>query len=186
MIIVNGILYLTIYFATDRPSRPEAPVETVETTSSLIVIKWKPPGDDGGLAVTNYIIERQQVGQSLWKKLGSMSAENTFFRDTNVTHGKKYNYRIYAENPEGLSDALETNGSIMAGVISECHKDHPIFSPNELIEKNIKPLNHTVYCTVLYTHCYALTAFVRIQKDFIYLNIQQYFTASFCQLDNIL
>lgn len=154
MRIVNAILYLTIYFATDRPSPPEAPVETVETTSSIIVIKWKPPGDDGGLAVTNYIIERQQVGQSLWKKFGSMSAENTSFRDRDVTHGNKYNYRIYAENPEGLSDALETNGSIMAGVMSECHKDNPIFSPNELIEKNIKPLNHT--------HYYALTAFVRI------------------------
>eukprot|EP00066_Takifugu_rubripes_P026633 XP_011615899.1 PREDICTED: immunoglobulin-like and fibronectin type III domain-containing protein 1 [Takifugu rubripes] len=101
----------------DRPSPPEAPVETVETTSSIIVIKWKPPKDDGGSAVTNYIIEHQQVGQSLWKKLGSMSAENTSFRDRNVTHGKKYNYRIYAENPEGLSDALETNGSIMAGVM---------------------------------------------------------------------
>ncbi|XP_056885621.1 immunoglobulin-like and fibronectin type III domain-containing protein 1 [Takifugu flavidus] len=101
----------------DRPSPPEAPVETVETASSIIVIKWKPPKDDGGSAVTNYIIEHQQVGQSLWKKLGSMSAENTSFRDRNVTHGKKYNYRIYAENPEGLSDALETNGSIMAGVM---------------------------------------------------------------------
>lgn len=137
MRIVNPMLYLTIYFATDRPSPPEAPVETVETTSSVIVIKWKPPGDDGGSAVTNYIIERQQVGQSLWKKLGNVSADKTSFRDRNVTHGKKYNYHIYAENPEGLSDALETNGSIMAGVMSECDKDNIIFSLNELIGKII-------------------------------------------------
>ena len=97
-------------------------METVETTSSVIEIKWKPPTDDGGSAVTNYIIERQKEGHSLWTKLGDVSADKTSFRDRNVTHGKKYNYRIYAENPEGLSDALETTDSIMAGVMSECRK----------------------------------------------------------------
>ncbi|KAM9361326.1 immunoglobulin-like and fibronectin type III domain-containing protein 1 [Symphorus nematophorus] len=101
----------------DRPGPPEGPVETVETTSSIIEIQWKPPKDDGGSAVTNYIIERQQTGQSLWTKLGDVSADKTSFRDRNVTHGKKYNYRIYAENPEGLSDALETADSIMAGIM---------------------------------------------------------------------
>ncbi|XP_035858478.1 immunoglobulin-like and fibronectin type III domain-containing protein 1 isoform X3 [Sander lucioperca] len=101
----------------DRPGPPEGPVETVETTSSIIEIKWNPPKDDGGSAVTNYIIERQQVGQSLWTKLGDVSADKTSFRDRNVTHGKKYNYRIYAENPEGLSDTLETADSIMAGIM---------------------------------------------------------------------
>ncbi|XP_023271938.1 immunoglobulin-like and fibronectin type III domain-containing protein 1 isoform X2 [Seriola lalandi dorsalis] len=101
----------------DRPGPPEGPVETVETTSSIIEIKWNPPKDDGGSAVTNYIIERQQAGQALWAKLGDVSADRTSFRDRNVTHGKKYNYRIYAENPEGLSDALETADSIMAGIM---------------------------------------------------------------------
>uniref|UniRef100_A0A8C4DU18 Immunoglobulin like and fibronectin type III domain containing 1, tandem duplicate 4 n=1 Tax=Dicentrarchus labrax TaxID=13489 RepID=A0A8C4DU18_DICLA len=101
----------------DRPGPPEGPVETVETTSSIIEIKWNPPKDDGGSAVTNYIIERQQAGQNLWTKLGDVSADKTSFRDRNVTHGKKYNYRIYAENPEGLSDTLETTDSIMAGIM---------------------------------------------------------------------
>ncbi|XP_068170742.1 immunoglobulin-like and fibronectin type III domain-containing protein 1 [Antennarius striatus] len=101
----------------DRPGPPEGPVETVETTSSIIEIKWKPPKDDGGSAVTNYIIERQHARQSLWTKLGEVSADRTSFRDRNVTHGKKYNYRIYAENPEGLSDTLETADSIMAGIM---------------------------------------------------------------------
>ncbi|KAM9760031.1 immunoglobulin-like and fibronectin type III domain-containing protein 1 isoform 2-T2 [Menidia menidia] len=101
----------------DRPDPPEGPVEIVETTSSMIEIKWSPPKDNGGSAVTNYIIERQQAGQSLWMKLGDVSAEKTSFRDRNVTHGKKYSYRIYAENPEGVSDSLETTESIMAGIL---------------------------------------------------------------------
>lgn len=106
--------------ATDRPGPPEGPVETVETTSSVIEIKWKPPKDDGGSAVTNYTVQRQQDGQNLWTNVGDILAEKTSFRDRNVTHGKKYHYRICAANSEGVSDALETTDSIMAGVLSEC------------------------------------------------------------------
>ncbi|KAM6980874.1 immunoglobulin-like and fibronectin type III domain-containing protein 1 [Aplochiton taeniatus] len=100
----------------DKPGPPEGPVEVLETTSSVIEIKWNPPTDDGGSPVTNYIIERQQVDKSLWTKLGDVSADKTSYRDRNVVHGKKYLYRIYAENPEGLSDALETE-RIRAGII---------------------------------------------------------------------
>lgn len=106
-------------------------METVETTSSIIEIKWKPPKDDGGSAVTNYVIERQEAGQSLWTKLGDVSADRTSFRDRNVTHGKKYNYRIYAENHEGLSNTLETADSIMAGIMSEHRKKN--FSENPVL-----------------------------------------------------
>lgn len=120
--------------ATDRPSPPEGPVETVETTSSVIEIQWKPPKDDGGAAVTNYTIQRQQAGQNLWTNAGDISAEKTSFRDRNVTHGKKYNYRICAENSEGVSEALETTDSIMAGVMSECRaKNKALFaSPHQI------------------------------------------------------
>ncbi|XP_061582850.1 immunoglobulin-like and fibronectin type III domain-containing protein 1 isoform X2 [Cololabis saira] len=101
----------------DRPGPPEGPVETVETTSSVIEIKWNPPKDDGGSAVTSYIIERQQAGQGPWSRVGDISADKTSFRDRNVTHGKKYKYRVYAENPEGISDSLETADDIMAGIL---------------------------------------------------------------------
>ncbi|KAL7891625.1 hypothetical protein AOLI_G00011010 [Acnodon oligacanthus] len=99
-----------------KPSPPKGPVEVLESTDSVIELKWNPPSDDGGSAVTNYIIERQQVGQSLWKRLGDVSADRATFRDRNVSHGKRYTYRIYAENPEGIGDPLETD-IIMAGTL---------------------------------------------------------------------
>ncbi|KAL7833030.1 hypothetical protein SRHO_G00300480 [Serrasalmus rhombeus] len=99
-----------------KPSPPKGPVDVLESTDSVIELKWNPPSDDGGSAVTNYIIERQQVGQSFWKRLGDVSAERATFRDRNVSHGKRYTYRIYAENPEGIGDPLETD-NIMAGTL---------------------------------------------------------------------
>ncbi|XP_062402366.1 immunoglobulin-like and fibronectin type III domain-containing protein 1 isoform X2 [Sardina pilchardus] len=100
----------------DKPGPPEGPVEVLESTSTVIELQWKPPKDDGGSAVTNYIIERQQVGQPMWRKLGDVSADRVTFRDRNVIHGKNYIYRIYAENPEGVSEPLVTE-STMAGVL---------------------------------------------------------------------
>ncbi|XP_041944622.1 immunoglobulin-like and fibronectin type III domain-containing protein 1 isoform X1 [Alosa sapidissima] len=100
----------------DKPGPPEGPVEVVESTSTVIELQWKPPKDDGGSAVTNYIIERQQVGQPMWKKLGDVTADRLTFRDRNVIHGKNYIYRIYAENPEGIGEPLVTE-STMAGTL---------------------------------------------------------------------
>uniref|UniRef100_A0A3B1K8U6 Immunoglobulin like and fibronectin type III domain containing 1, tandem duplicate 4 n=1 Tax=Astyanax mexicanus TaxID=7994 RepID=A0A3B1K8U6_ASTMX len=97
-----------------KPSPPKGPVELIDSTDNIIEFKWNPPKDEGGSKVTNYIIERQQVGQSTWKKMSDVSSDRTTFRDKNVSHGKRYIYRIYAENPEGISEPLET-GSIMAG-----------------------------------------------------------------------
>lgn len=100
----------------DKPGPPEGPVDIVDSSSNLIELHWKPPKDDGNSPVTNYIIERQQVGQPMWKKLGDNAANKLIYRDRNVAHGKNYIYRIYAQNAMGISDALGTE-TIMAGIL---------------------------------------------------------------------
>ncbi len=89
-----------------------------ESTSSVLELKWNPPKDDGGSEVTNYIIERQQTGQTTWKRVGDILANHLTFRDRNVSLGKMYIYRIYAENLEGIGEAMETE-KIMAGSLSK-------------------------------------------------------------------
>ncbi|XP_067228729.1 immunoglobulin-like and fibronectin type III domain-containing protein 1 [Chanodichthys erythropterus] len=96
----------------DKPGPPQGPIEVIDSSSSVIELKWNPPGDTGGSEVTNYLVARQQVGQSVWKKVWDSSADRLSFRDRNVSHGEKYIYRIYARNSEGTSDPLETE-SIM-------------------------------------------------------------------------
>ncbi|XP_016374572.1 immunoglobulin-like and fibronectin type III domain-containing protein 1 [Sinocyclocheilus rhinocerous] len=110
----GSIEALSSLIVLDKPGPPQGPLEVNESTSSVLELKWNPPKDGGGSEVTNYIIERQQVGQITWKRVGDILANHLTFRDRNVSLGKRYIYRIYAENLEGISEAMETE-KIMAG-----------------------------------------------------------------------
>uniref|UniRef100_A0A672R9W4 Immunoglobulin like and fibronectin type III domain containing 1, tandem duplicate 2 n=1 Tax=Sinocyclocheilus grahami TaxID=75366 RepID=A0A672R9W4_SINGR len=92
----------------DRPTPPQGPVEIVESSLSAIEFKWRPPKNDGGCPVTNYNLERQQLGRNTWTKIGDIPGQPTY-RDTNIDRGRKYCYRIRAKNLEGFSEVLTTN-----------------------------------------------------------------------------
>ncbi|XP_023810732.1 immunoglobulin-like and fibronectin type III domain-containing protein 1 [Oryzias latipes] len=99
----------------DKPTAPQGPVEVMESAVTSVEFKWKPPKDNGGCPVTNYIIERQQVGRNKWSNLGEIPA-NPSFKDSDVDPGRRYCYRIRAKNVEGVSDYLQTE-DISAGVL---------------------------------------------------------------------
>ncbi|KAK7916433.1 hypothetical protein WMY93_012194 [Mugilogobius chulae] len=84
-----------------KPTQPLGPVDIIESCSTLIEFKWRPPKDNGGSPITDYILERQQIGRNSWKK-------------QDVDHGRKYCYHIRAETDQGVSDMMETD-DIQAG-----------------------------------------------------------------------
>ncbi|XP_049335126.1 immunoglobulin-like and fibronectin type III domain-containing protein 1 [Astyanax mexicanus] len=100
----------------DKPAPPQGPVEVVESSLSAIEFKWRPPKDDGGCSVTNYNLERQQLGRNTWNKIGDIPGQPTY-RDTDIDRGRKYCYRIRAKNSEGISDMMETD-DIAAGTLA--------------------------------------------------------------------
>ncbi|XP_055021908.1 immunoglobulin-like and fibronectin type III domain-containing protein 1 [Boleophthalmus pectinirostris] len=100
----------------DKPTSPLGPAEVIESSPVCIEFKWRPPKDDGGSPVTNYTLERQQVGRNTWKKLGEVPGVSCY-RDTDVDHGRKYSYRIRAVTAEGVSEILETD-DMQAGTLA--------------------------------------------------------------------
>lgn len=104
-------------FWSDKPGQPQGPVEIVESSASCIEIKWRPPKDDGGSPVKNYMLERQQIGRNTWNKIGEIPGVPTY-KDKDVDHGRKYCYRIRAVTEEGISEMMETD-DIMAGTLGE-------------------------------------------------------------------
>lgn len=104
----------------DKPTQPLGPVDIIESSSACIEFKWRSPKDDGGSPITDYILERQQIGRNSWKKLGKIGPEPKY-RDTDVDHGRKYCYHIRAETGQGTSEMMETD-DIQAGTKGE-HSD---------------------------------------------------------------
>uniref|UniRef100_A0A671YRG4 Immunoglobulin like and fibronectin type III domain containing 1, tandem duplicate 3 n=1 Tax=Sparus aurata TaxID=8175 RepID=A0A671YRG4_SPAAU len=97
----------------DKPTPPLNPVDIIESNSTCIEFKWRPPKDDGGSPITDYILERQQIGRNSWKKLGKLGPEPKY-RDVDVDHGRKYCYHVRAETDQGVSEMMETD-DIQAG-----------------------------------------------------------------------
>ncbi|KAM9149009.1 immunoglobulin-like and fibronectin type III domain-containing protein 1 [Pangshura tecta] len=93
----------------DKPQKPIGPIEVVDSSTTGITIRWKPPKDDGGTPVQNYIIEKQQVGRKTWVTLGETSRNNSIFTTNKVRQDKSYRFRVRAVNAEGKSKALESD-----------------------------------------------------------------------------
>lgn len=110
------IVYVFTIWSTDKPTAPQGPVEIMESAVTSIEFRWKPPKHNGGRTVTNYIVERQQVGRNKWSKLGEVPGSKTCFKDSEVDPGRRYCYRIRARNEEGISECLQTE-DISAGVL---------------------------------------------------------------------
>lgn len=104
---------ITHLVVLDKPTPPLGPVDIIESSSTCIDFKWRVPKDNGGCPITNYILERQQIGRNSWKKLGKIGPEPKY-RDADVDHGRKYCYHIRAETDYDVSDMMETD-DIQAG-----------------------------------------------------------------------
>ncbi|KAF0034620.1 hypothetical protein F2P81_012378 [Scophthalmus maximus] len=104
---------ITQFVVLDKPTTPLGPVDIIESSSTCIDFKWRPPKDNGGSPITDYILERQQIGRNSWKKLGKIGPEPKY-RDTDVDHGRKYCYHIRAETDQDISEMMETD-DIQAG-----------------------------------------------------------------------
>lgn len=96
----------------DKPSPPQGPLDVSDITPETCTISWKPPFDDGGSPVTNYIIEKlEPIG--IWTKLSSF-ARRTQYDVFGLEPNRKYNFRIRAENQYGISAPLVGDEPITA------------------------------------------------------------------------
>lgn len=91
----------------DRPLPPEGPVVFEEVHKDHMVISWKPPLDDGGCEISNYIIEKRDVNRDMWTTVTSASTK-THCKVPKLVEGREYIMRISAENMYGISDPLES------------------------------------------------------------------------------
>lgn len=106
---------MSIYYVlfSDKPAMPEGPIKLEALLKNSVIISWKPPKDDGGSMITNYIVERREDKEGDEWQLVSSSITGTSCRIPNLVENAGYHFRVSAQNRYGNSDALETPNPIL-------------------------------------------------------------------------
>ena len=97
-----GILDASLMPLAPSATVPGAPtgLAAVATSTTSATITWTAPADDGGAAITGYVLE-ESVNGSAYAVRGSPSATTTEAFAEGMTPGATYQYRIAAINAEG-------------------------------------------------------------------------------------
>jgi hypothetical protein len=77
------------------PSAPGTPSLSSTSTSS-ISFSYSAPSDNGGSAVTGYVVEYKPASSSTWQSAGTTTS--TFFTVSGLNPGTSYNFRVAATN----------------------------------------------------------------------------------------
>ena len=91
----------------DPPGPPGLP-EVTDWTENSVKLKWAPPLRENGAPVTHYTIEYREYGTDNWvvgPKVKAKKYPDGDVRD--LTPGKKYEFRVKAENKAGLGEPSE-------------------------------------------------------------------------------
>lgn len=80
---------------TGRPS-------VFDVSRDGMTIAWHEPDEDGGSAVTGYIIERKEVRAERWVRANKNPVTMTRYRSTDLIEGLEYEHRVTAINARGV------------------------------------------------------------------------------------
>lgn len=103
----------------DKPGKPSGPLIYTGTTQETVSLSWNPPKDDGGGEITGYSIELSEYGVDSWRPVSGYCTK-TAFTVKGLQEGKKYVFRVRAENIYGVSEPLEGKP-----VVAKCPFDPP-------------------------------------------------------------
>ncbi|MFM8283247.1 MAG: fibronectin type III domain-containing protein, partial [Planctomycetaceae bacterium] len=83
---------------------PSAPTGVVPTAGDRqVALAWSAPASNGGMAITNYIVEYRRVSDAVWTTLSRPASTATSTVVTGLTNGFNYVFRVTAVNVAGSS-----------------------------------------------------------------------------------
>jgi hypothetical protein len=86
----------------DKPSPPRGPANVSWKTQDTLVLQWVTPETDGGAKITEYIVERKEVGKKSWKQVGT--SIQTTIEIKGLKKDSSYNFRVIAKNAVGCGE----------------------------------------------------------------------------------
>jgi len=84
-------------------SRPSAPRSVhAKPGNTTVRITWLPPLSDGGAAIDRYAVQRAAAATGPWSTVASPASTTFAWKNTGLTNGTRYYYRVRAHNSAGL------------------------------------------------------------------------------------
>jgi hypothetical protein len=73
------------------------------TDKGTIGVAWQPPEDNGGSAITEYIIESCRSTSSTWMEAGKVDGNTVNFDVDSLVDNAQHYIRVFAKNEAGIS-----------------------------------------------------------------------------------
>ena len=99
----------------DKPSAPRGPLEVTGVSDTSLILTWIPPLSDGGMTITEYLVERREVSKKAWQKVGTTDGKTTTIEAPALKKGMSYSFRITAQNELGYGTPYAPEDVITAG-----------------------------------------------------------------------
>ena len=113
---------------------PAAPTGLTVSASTTVVnalnVSWK----DNATNETAYKVERSTDGKTFYAQAGGGS-NMTFYRNTGLTPGKRYYFRVYAVNAAGRSAYSNVGSAVVPAAVSA-----PAFTQVTLTKREDNPV----------------------------------------------
>uniref|UniRef100_A0A4W3ISE0 Titin n=1 Tax=Callorhinchus milii TaxID=7868 RepID=A0A4W3ISE0_CALMI len=104
------IVHVTVK-VLDRPGPPEGPIVVTGLTAEKCTLAWKPPTQDGGSAISHYVIEKRETSRLVWTVVDS-NVVALSYKVTKFLEGNEYIFRVMAVNKYGVGESLESEAVI--------------------------------------------------------------------------
>ena len=70
----------------DKPSPPAGPAGVEWKDDNTMLLKWNASKSDGGSAISEYIVERREVGKKSWKQVSDQNVKCPSAAEKNLMH----------------------------------------------------------------------------------------------------
>uniref|UniRef100_A0A8C5DVX2 Titin n=1 Tax=Gouania willdenowi TaxID=441366 RepID=A0A8C5DVX2_GOUWI len=97
----------------DVPGPPKGPVNIVEISRTFCVFSWEPPENDGGVPITNYVVEIRNTTSQTWNEL-STNVIRTMYKAIRLNTGSEYQFRVKAKNRYGTGPPITSEAKVAA------------------------------------------------------------------------
>lgn len=69
------------------------------------MLSWKPPANDGGNRITEYIVEKRDMKIRQWRSATDSKVTNTICEITKLVEKQVYDFRVFSVNCIGQSES---------------------------------------------------------------------------------